>query len=141
MTDYALTPADVPEEVWEAVAKNYSGNWDPAPEHHSEYRDVRVAIEAYKARLRKILFHDAALSGGHRMQRLMTELEPGPDILSEEAKRLYSIMTAMKMTHYPVEVEGRTSLCCAASRNHGAWKHWPCEEARILGLDRLEREQ
>ena len=57
---------------------------------------------------------------------------------SQEAKRLYNIMAAMKAMHYPVKVEGRTSPCCAAS--HGiSWKRWPCEEAQILGLDQPRR--
>ena len=77
MTDYELkplVPMDLPEEVWKAVAANYGGDWSPAPECHAEYRDARVAVETYKARLRKILFEDATLNNEYRMQRLLAEL-------------------------------------------------------------------
>lgn len=46
-----LVPEDLPSEVWEAVAANYTavGDWEPGPAYHAEYRDARTAVEAYKA--------------------------------------------------------------------------------------------
>ena len=53
---------------------------DYEPERQDEHQDARVAVEAFKARLRKILFEDAALSHEHRMQRAMDALEPGGEL-------------------------------------------------------------
>lgn len=51
-----LVPEDLPSEVWEAVAANYTavGDWEPGPAYHAEYRDARTAVEAYKALQQRI---------------------------------------------------------------------------------------
>ena len=83
MTDYELkplVPMDLPEEVWDAVAANYNAEWPPSPNCHAEYRDARVAVEAFKVLLWKIVFEDANVSYEHRMRRVMDALEPGREL-------------------------------------------------------------
>jgi hypothetical protein len=55
--------------------------------------------------------------------------------LKRDHAALAAKVEAATELHWPTTIDGRRDLVCGNSADHGAWRHWPCPDARALGLD------